>query len=160
MHFSTLNSTCILTRDYRSRVKADMYRNCEKLYKSFRESPITPSETPFSTHTNATQARNSTASGERATHPDFFAESPWQTFLFFLYYVIHIKVFTLEIIELLKSQLEDTKTELADAKDRETKLLSMLETEQEKSRLLMLAPPADERKKLKPSIWGYFRLRR
>ena len=67
---------------------------------------------------------------------------------------------TQEIIELLKSQLEDTKTELRDAKDRETKLLSMLETEQEKSKLLMLAPPADETKKTKPSIWGYFRLRR
>ena len=67
---------------------------------------------------------------------------------------------TQEIIELLKSQLEDTKTELTDAKDRETKLLSMLETEQEKTRLLMLAPPADEKKKSKPSIWGYFRLRR
>ena len=67
---------------------------------------------------------------------------------------------TQEIIELLKSQLEDTKTELRDAKDRETKLLSMLETEQEKSKLLMLAPPADETKKTKPSIWGYLRLRR
>jgi hypothetical protein len=70
---------------------------------------------------------------------------------------------TQEIIELLKSQLQDTKAELTDAKDRETKLLSMLETEQEKTRLLMLAPPPDEpepEKKPKPSIWGYFRLRR
>ena len=67
---------------------------------------------------------------------------------------------TQEIIELLKSQLEDTKAELADAKTRETKLLSMLETEQEKSRLLMLAPPSEEKEKPKPSIWGYFRLRR
>ena len=67
---------------------------------------------------------------------------------------------TQEIIELLKSQLEDTKSELTDAKDRQTKLLSMLETEQEKTRLLMLTPPADEKKKSKPSIWGYFRLRR
>ncbi len=68
---------------------------------------------------------------------------------------------TQEIIELLKSQLKDTKAELVDAKDRETKLLSMLETEQEKTRLLMIAPPPSEpEKKRKPSIWGYFRLRR
>ena len=70
---------------------------------------------------------------------------------------------TQEIIELLKSQLEDTKAELADAKDRETKLLSMLETEQEKTRLLMIAPPPAEpepEKKKNSSIWGYFRLRR
>ena len=67
---------------------------------------------------------------------------------------------TQEIIELLKSQLQDTKAELVDAKARETKLLSMLETEQGKSKLLMLAPPADETKKPKPPIWGYFRLRR
>ena len=61
---------------------------------------------------------------------------------------------TQEIIELLKS-------ELADAKEREKQLLSMLETEQEKTRLLMLAPPpAEPEKKRKPSIWGYFRLRR
>ena len=65
-----------------------------------------------------------------------------------------------EIVELLREQLADTKAELADAKARETKLLSMLETEQEKTRLLMLAPPADEKKKSKPSILGYFRLRR
>ena len=44
---------------------------------------------------------------------------------------------TQEIIDLLKS-------ELADAKERETKLLSMLETEQEKTRLLMLPPPQDQ----------------
>ena len=70
---------------------------------------------------------------------------------------------TQEIIELLKSQLEDTKTELVDAKDRETKLLSMLETEQEKTKLLMLAPPPAEpepEKKKISSIWGYFRLKR
>ena len=68
---------------------------------------------------------------------------------------------TQEIIELLKSQLKDTKAELVDAKDRETKLLSMLETEQEKTKLLMLAPPpAESEKNRKPSIWGYFRLRR
>ena len=71
---------------------------------------------------------------------------------------------TQEIIELLKSQLKDTKAELVDAKDRETKLLSMLETEQEKTRLLMIAPPPSEpeteKKKRAPSIWGYFRLRR
>ena len=70
---------------------------------------------------------------------------------------------TQEIIELLKSQLEDTKAELTDAKDRETKLLSMLETEQEKSKLLMIAPPPAEpepEKKKNSSIWGYFRLRR
>ena len=68
---------------------------------------------------------------------------------------------TQEIIELLKSQLKDTKAELVDAKDRETKLLSMLETEQGKTRLLMIAPPPSEpEKKRKPSIWGYFRLRR
>ena len=70
---------------------------------------------------------------------------------------------TQEIIELLKSQLEDTKAELVDTKSRETKLLSMLETEQEKTKLLMLAaPPAepDPVEKKKPSIWGYFRLKR
>ena len=65
---------------------------------------------------------------------------------------------TQEIIELLKSQLEDTKTELSDAKERETKLLSMLSTEQEKTKLLMLAPPADEKKKPKRSFRDYFRL--
>ena len=67
------------------------------------------------------------------------------------------------IIELLKSQLQDTKAELADAKDRETKLLSMLETEQEKTKLLMLSPPPAEpetEKKKNSSILGYFRLRR
>ena len=70
---------------------------------------------------------------------------------------------TQEIIELLKSQLEDTKTELVDAKSREKQLLSMLSTEQEKTKLLMLAaPPAepDPVGKNKPSIWGYFRLKR
>ena len=65
---------------------------------------------------------------------------------------------TQEVIELLKSQLADTKVELADAKDRETRLLSLLENEQEKTRLLMLPPP-DEKKK-KSSWLGYFRLRR
>ena len=65
---------------------------------------------------------------------------------------------TQEVIELLKSQLSDMKTELADAKDRETRLLSLLENEQEKTRLLMLPPP-DEKKK-KSSWLGYFRLRR
>ena len=65
---------------------------------------------------------------------------------------------TQEIIELLKFQLADTKAELTDAKERETRLLSLLENEQEKTRLLML-PPADEKKK--NSSWlGYFRLRR
>ena len=71
---------------------------------------------------------------------------------------------TQEIIELLKAQLADTKSELADAKERETKLLSMLETEQEKTRLLMLPPPDQQTeetaKKKKPSIWGYLRLKR
>ena len=70
---------------------------------------------------------------------------------------------TQEIIELLKSQLEDTKTELVDAKSREKQLLSMLSTEQEKTKLLMLAaPPAepDPVEKKKPSILGYFRLKR
>ena len=65
---------------------------------------------------------------------------------------------TQEVVELLKAQLADTKTELVDAKERETRLLSLLENEQEKTRLLML-PPADEKKKF--SSWlGYFRLRR
>ena len=65
---------------------------------------------------------------------------------------------TQEIIELLKFQLADTKAELTDAKERETRLLSLLENEQEKTRLLMLPPP-DEKKK--NSSWiGYFRLRR
>ena len=70
---------------------------------------------------------------------------------------------TQEIIELLKSQLEDTKTELVDAKSREKQLLSILSTEQEKTKLLMLAaPPAepDPVGKNKPSILGYFRLKR
>ena len=68
-----------------------------------------------------------------------------------------------EIVELLREQLADTKSELADAKERETKLLSMLSTEQEKTKLLMLAPPPaepEQEKKKKPSILGYFRLRR
>ena len=61
-------------------------------------------------------------------------------------------------IELLKFQLADTKAELTDAKEREIRLLSLLENEQEKMRLLMLPPP-DEKKK--NSSWlGYFRLRR
>ena len=63
-----------------------------------------------------------------------------------------------EIIELLREQIAGTKAELADAKQREAKLLSMLETEQEKTRLLMLAPPADEKKKGKRSFWDNFRL--
>ena len=63
-----------------------------------------------------------------------------------------------EIVALLREQLADTKAELADAKARETKLLSMLETEQEKTKLLMLAPPADENKKRKRSFWDNFRL--
>ena len=65
---------------------------------------------------------------------------------------------TQEVVELLKAQLADTKTELVDAKERETRLLSLLENEQEKTRLLML-PPADEKKK-KSNWFGYFRLRR
>ena len=71
---------------------------------------------------------------------------------------VETQPYTQEIIELLKSQLEDTKAELADAKDRETKLLSMLETEQEKTRLLMIAPPPEEKKKRKRSLWNNFRL--
>lgn len=63
-----------------------------------------------------------------------------------------------KIVELLREQLADTKAELADAKARETKLLSMLETEQEKTRLLMLAPPQGEKKRQKQSIRDYFRL--
>ena len=68
-----------------------------------------------------------------------------------------------EVVELLREQLADTKSELADAKSRERQLLSMLETEQEKTKLLMLAPPPEEPdpvEKKRPSIWGYFRLRR
>ena len=66
-----------------------------------------------------------------------------------------------EIVELLREQLADTKSELADAKSRERQLLSMLETEQEKTKLLMLAPPpAEPEKKKKPPILGYFRLKR
>ena len=66
-----------------------------------------------------------------------------------------------EVVELLKTQLADTKAELADAKSRERQLLSMLETEQEKTKLLMLAPPPTEpEKKRKPSILGYLRLRK
>ena len=68
-----------------------------------------------------------------------------------------------EVVELLKAQLADTKAELVDAKSRERQLLSMLKTEQEKTKLLMLSPPSGEpepEKKRKPSIWGYFRLRR
>ena len=68
-----------------------------------------------------------------------------------------------EVVELLREQLADTKSELRDAKARETQLLSMLSTEQEKTKLLMLAPPPAEpepAKKRNPSIWGYFRLRR
>ena len=68
-----------------------------------------------------------------------------------------------EIVELLREQLADTKTELVDAKSREKQLLSMLSTEQEKTKLLMLAaPPAepDPVGKNKPSIWVYFRLKR
>ena len=68
-----------------------------------------------------------------------------------------------EIVELLREQLADTKAELVDAKARETKLLSMLETEQEKSKLLMLAPPpgepnSAEKKQRKRSFWDHFRL--
>ena len=68
-----------------------------------------------------------------------------------------------EFVELLREQLADTKSELADAKSREKQLLSMLSTEQEKTKLLMLAPPPGEpepAKKPKPSILGYFRLKR
>ena len=68
-----------------------------------------------------------------------------------------------EVVELLREQLADTKAELADAKSRERQLLSMLSTEQEKTKLLMLAPPPGEpepEKKKKPSIFGYFRIRK
>ena len=94
-HFSTLNSTCKLMRDCQSRIKADMYRNCEKLYISFRESPITPSETPFPTHKRYTGEE---LDSERVTcHPPrFFLRNLLGKLFFILYYVIHIKVFTLE----------------------------------------------------------------
>ena len=66
-----------------------------------------------------------------------------------------------EVVELLKTQLAYTKAELADAKSRERQLLSMLETEQEKTKLLMLAPPPEvPESKKKPSVLGYFRLKR
>ena len=65
-----------------------------------------------------------------------------------------------EVVELLREQLADTKAELADAKSRERQLLSMLETEQEKTKLLMLAPPEVPESKKKPSVWGYLRLKR
>ena len=61
------------------------------------------------------------------------------------------------VIEMLQGHLEDVKSELTDTKARETKLLSTLETEQMKSRLLML-PLAENRKKR--SFWGYFLLKR
>lgn len=65
-----------------------------------------------------------------------------------------------DAIALLQSQLEQTKTELADAKKRETKLLSMLKTEQEKTRLLMITTTSNIRKVRKPSFWNYFRLKK
>lgn len=51
-----------------------------------------------------------------------------------------------EIVDLLREQLADTKAELTDAKSREKQLLSMLETEQEKTKLLMLAPPPQKKR--------------
>ncbi|MDE0084805.1 MAG: hypothetical protein OXU23_03770 [Candidatus Poribacteria bacterium] len=42
-------------------------------------------------------------------------------------------------ITVLKEHLTETKTELKDAKARETELLSLLKTEQEKTKLLMLS---------------------
>ena len=66
---------------------------------------------------------------------------------------------TQEIIDLLKAQLEESK-------ERETKLLSMLSEQQkllaeEQQRTKMLMPPPDEQPaKKKPSIFGYFRLKR
>lgn len=45
------------------------------------------------------------------------------------------------VIDLLKEQLSAVKSELADAKDREKQLLSLLKTEQEKTQMLMLPKP-------------------
>lgn len=59
------------------------------------------------------------------------------------------------LIELLQKQLSDTKSELADAKDREKQLLSMLKTEQEKTKMLMLPKP-----KKRFNWLGYFRLKK
>ena len=59
------------------------------------------------------------------------------------------------VIDLLQKQLSDTKSELADAKDRERQLLSMLKTEQEKTKMLMLPKP-----KKRFNWFGYFRLKK
>ena len=45
------------------------------------------------------------------------------------------------VVELLRDQLAQTKVELTDAKEREKRLLSMLEMEQQKTQMLMLSPP-------------------
>ena len=59
------------------------------------------------------------------------------------------------MIELLREQLADTRSELADAKDRERQLLSLLKTAQETCKMLM-AP-----KEKKRFGWlGYFRWKR
>lgn len=59
------------------------------------------------------------------------------------------------VIELMQQQLEDTKSELADAKDREKELLSLLKTAQENCKLLMLPKP-----KKKFSWFGYLRMKK
>ena len=51
------------------------------------------------------------------------------------------KIQTQVVIELLQEQLADTKPKLSDAKEIEGQLLSMLKTEQEKTKMLMLPKP-------------------
>ena len=62
------------------------------------------------------------------------------------------------LVDMLQEHLADTKTELKDAKIREKELLSLLKTEQEKTKLLML--PGSIKRPPKFSFWNYFRWKR
>ena len=62
------------------------------------------------------------------------------------------------LVDMLQEHLADTKTELKDAKIREKELLSLLKTEQEKTKMLML--PGSIKRPPKFSFWNYFRWKR
>ena len=135
---------------FRKHAKAGKF-SVSKNARGLQEVDVAELERYYGTLKNSNDNGNGQA-GEQNGHPETAEIDPNGQ--------VETPVDPSEIVDLLREQLADTKAELADAKARETKLLSMLETEQEKTKLLMLAPPPEEKEKPKPSILGYFRLRR
>ena len=77
-------------------------RDCQSRIKSFNALRNALPHTQ-----NATQARNSTASGGRATHPDFYCGISLANFLIFSIIRNSRQGFTLEIEEFLKQKITE-----------------------------------------------------